>query len=368
MKNWGENIYWWYAFLLILVAYAAGLCIDLTGDAGLYAAITRQMVESGNWINLQINGEPYDQKPHLLFWLAGIGVRLFGNTNFAFKLFPALYGWLGFYFTFKLGETLYNRETGKLAALLAATSQIFFLYSFDIHTDIALQTGVTLALWQLAVYLKNKKTINFIFGFIGVGLAMLAKGPVGAVLPFFAVLFYLFAEKDFRQLFHYKWLLGGLISLIIIIPTLLHLHTNFGWQGIEFYFITNNFGRISGEYAGSSRDPFFYLYNAVWMFLPWTIFVFYAVFSEVKNWFSAKINLPGIYLLGSVLTFLTIISIARGKAPNYFFMAVPPVLVIAAGWMNNWRPNFTGKKTLLLKLQWIFLALLTTFLLFAVIF
>jgi len=55
------------AFLLVILAWISGLFIDLTGDSGLYAAISRQMVESGDWLNLKINGEPYVQKPHLFF-------------------------------------------------------------------------------------------------------------------------------------------------------------------------------------------------------------------------------------------------------------------------------------------------------------
>lgn len=350
MKKITENSWWAFAFLLVALAYLFGSFIDLTGDSGLYAAISRQMVESGDWFNLKINGVPYDQKPHLLFWLAGLGIQLFGNTNFAFKLFPFIYGATGFYFTYRLGKQLFSDEAGKWAALIAGTSQIFFLYFFDFHTDSVLQTGVVLALWQLAVYLQNKKPLNFVFGFVGVGLAMLSKGPVGAVLPFFAVLFYLLAERDFKQLFHPKWLLGIFISMAVISPTLIHLYNSFGLEGLKFYFITNNFGRISGSYAGSSNDYFFYLYNAMWAFLPWTVFVLFGLYSEIKTWRTLnKKNAWGIYLLGSVLLLLLILSIAKGKAPNYFLIAVSPIAVITGKWIGAFKKfeTFSLKKLLL---------------------
>ena len=65
LKKTFENSLWSFAFLLVVLAYFSGLFIDLTGDSGLYAAISRQMVESGDWFNLKINGVFYDQKPHL---------------------------------------------------------------------------------------------------------------------------------------------------------------------------------------------------------------------------------------------------------------------------------------------------------------
>lgn len=363
-----ERILWGCAFGLMGLAYVSGLFIDLTGDSGLYAAIARQMVESGDWLNLKINGEPYDQKPHLLFWLAGAGIKLFGNTNFAFKLFPVLWGLAGIYFTFRLGKLLFSDEAGKWAALVAGTSQIFFLYSLDIHTDTVLQAGVALALWQLAEYLKNKKTAAFIFGFLGVGLALLSKGPVGAVLPFFAVLFYLMFKKDFKQLFHPKWGAGVLIVLGVASPALFHLYQSFGREGLQFFFITNNLGRISGAYAGSSTDYLFYLHTLVWAFLPWTVFVLFSLFSEIKSWRAAPTrDAWGIYLLGSVLVLVLILSIARGKAPNYFLIAVVPLSVIVGKWMsaiNNLPP---GKENVLFRVHGVFLTLLVILFIMAVV-
>ena len=348
------KILWSYAFLLVGIAYVCGLFIDLTGDSGLYAAISRQMVESGNWMNLQINGVPYDQKPHLFFWLAGLGIQLFGNTNFAFKLFPFFWALAGIYFTWRLGKLLFSEEAGKWAALIMATAQMTFLYFFDFHTDTVLYPGVTLALWQLAAYLKNNKSVHFILGFFGVGLAMLTKGPIGAVLPFFAVLYYFFMKKDYKPLFHYKWILGALIVLVVISPALLHLYRHFGWEGIRFYFITNNFGRISGEYAGSSTDPFFYVHTFLWAFLPWTVFGVAAVISSFKKGFDMyRPDAWSAYLLGSALVLLVILSLAKGKAPNYFFIVLPLFSVLTGDWLSQ-KMNVPGKiKHSILILQWI---------------
>lgn len=325
-----EFLWWALALLVVALAYFSGLFIDLTGDSGLYAAISKQMVESGDWFNLKINGQPYDQKPHLFFWLAGLGISLFGNSNFAFKLFPFIYGLAGIYFTYRLGKLFYGEKSGKFAALIVATSQLFFLYFFDLHTDTVLQANVILAMWQLAAYLQNKKAIHFVFGFVGVGLAMFTKGPVGAVIPFLAVLFYLLAQKDFRQLFHPKWILGILIAFAVTSPALWHLYKSFGPEGLKFFFITNNVGRITGSYAGSSTDYLFYIHTLLWAFLPWTLIVVLTIFSEIKSWFGNGGNkAKSLFLLGSVLVLLVVLSVAKGKAPNYILLAFPAISVLA---------------------------------------
>ena len=335
--------FWAIAFLLVIIAWIFGLFTDLTGDSGLYAAISRQMVESGDWLNLKINGEPYDQKPHLFFWLAGLGIQLFGNVNWAFKLFPFLFGLSSIYFTYRLARLLYNELSGKLAALLAGSSQMFFLYFFDFHPDTVLQAAVVLAIWQLAEYLEKKKWENFVLGFVGIGLAMLTKGPVGAVLPFFFVLFYLLLKKDFKQLFHPKWILGVLLVPVIISPTLFHLWQSFGAEGLRFYFIDNNLGRVTGDFVGTSTDPFYYLYNLLWAFLPWTIIFLSALGGEIISWFYApKPNKMSISIFVSILILFLIYSISRGKAPNYLMMFIPLLSVVAAGRMKYYLlwPSF----------------------------
>jgi hypothetical protein len=63
--------------------------------------------------------------------------------------------------------------------------------------------------------------------------------------------------------------LGILLVLVIISPALYHLWKSFGAEGLRFYFIDNNIGRVSGKVAGSSTDPFFYLYGLSFLYLLW---------------------------------------------------------------------------------------------------
>lgn len=367
MKKSVSKSLWFLCFLPVICAWVCGLFIDLTGDSGLYATISRQMVESGNWLELKINGEPYNQKPHLFFWLAGAGIKLFGNFNFAFKLFPFLFGLLSLYFVYRFGKFIHSENSGKLAALITGTSQMFFLYFLDIHTDTVLQTGVILALWQLAVYLKKGNLYNLLFGFFGIGLAMLTKGPVGAVLPLFFVVLYLVIIKKPKQLFNYKWFIGILIVCVMILPSLFHLWKHFGWEGLYFYFINNNLGRITGKVAGSKNDIFYYSYNMLWAFLPWTVLVIAGFIMEIKSWIKRSgVIISRASLAGSALILFFIFSIAKGRAPNYFMVLLPPIAVVASGWITD---IFNGTKRISTKLRVIFeisLLLVLTFLLVVV--
>ena len=321
---------------LLLTAYFLGLFVDLTGDAGKYGAIARHIVESGDWINLKIHGEAYDQKPPLLFWLAALGFKIGGLHNWSFKIFPILYSFAGFYFTYKLGETMYNKNTGRLAALMLASSWVYFMFAMDVHTDLILQANVTLAIWQLAAYEKNERPIHFIIAFVGIGLAMMTKGPIGAAIPAFALGSHLLLKRDFKELFHPKWLLGIGIAFIVSTPAFLSLYNQFGIEGLKFFFFTNNVGRITGSYAGDNNDYFFYLHTILYLILPWSILFLFAFFQEFRSYFRGSDKRREYFTVGGIWIFLIIASIAKGKAPHYIFLLIPMILVITASWVNRY--------------------------------
>ena len=159
-SEFGIKLTWWSIALLMLV-FISGLFVPLTGDAGKYAAISRNIFESGDWINLQVHHQAYDQKPHLIFWLGALFFHLFGMSAFVFKLPVLLFSVLGFYSTYRLGSMLYGRQTGRLAMLVLMSSEIWILFSNDIHTDILMASSIVFGLWQLFIFLNKKKSDQY---------------------------------------------------------------------------------------------------------------------------------------------------------------------------------------------------------------
>lgn len=319
--------------LIALSAYIAGLYIDVTRDAGLYATISREVFENGNFINLTIHGQPYDQKPPLLFWLGALGFTIGGVTNFWFKLPVFLLILAGFYWAYRLGKSLYDKKTGVLTVVIIATSVIFSLYSMDIHTDTPLQAFVTLALWQLFEFIKTGRTRNWIWGFIAIGLAMLSKGPVGAVIPAFAVLGHLLLKRDFKRLLDYRWYLGILISLIVTSPAIFGLMNQFGIDGLRFFFWDNMVGRVTGSYVQATNDPLYYVHNLLYQLFPWSIIFFIAAFLEFKWLIRNRFKSTEYFTLTGIWIYFIILNSASSQLPNYVFSIIPLMAVLLSKWI-----------------------------------
>ena len=353
------------------LVYFLGLFVDIAGDSAKYAAIAKNIFHSGDWINLSIHGDPYDQKPPFLFWLGTLGYYLFGFSNFGFKFFPVLYAFFGVFCVYKLGSSLYNNKVGKLAAILISFSVIYFLYNVDVHTDMVLMTNVVFALWQLYEYLKNKKTVNFVLGFFAVGLAITTKGPIGAFVPAFAVLSYLVFQKKYKELFHLKWLLGILIAFVTALPAFIGLYNQFGVEGLRFFFWTNNFGRIAGSYVVSKNtDYFFYLHTLSYMYAPWSLVLFVALFLEFRDFIKKRFSGAEYFIFGGTWLFFIILSVARGKSPNYMLILIPLLTLILAKWLSRLMENPQGKlfkavskmQVSMVALLWVCLALFNGYL------
>lgn len=318
-----------------------GLLLPFTGDAGKYAAISKNIFLDHDFLNLKIHGSPYYQKPPFLMWLSSAGYFLFGTANnFTTRLFPVLFSLLMPYATFRLAKLFYHSGTAKTAALFMATTQIYFLYNTDLHTDVVLATCTSVAIWQLAEYILKNKWLNFLIGFIFIALAVLTKGPVGAAVPVFAIGSHLLLNKKFKAIFRLEWLGGLLIVLIIIFPYLRMLYANFGWDGPIFFFWTNNAGRVSGSYRSNNNDYAYYLYNLLVFTLPWSLFYIGGLIRQTLSLFRKKHEKPSeYYTIGGSIIFLIILSFSKMKSPNYFYPVIPLLSILAADYFQRIAEN-----------------------------
>ena len=324
----------WIIAAVAIWVYISGLNIDTTTDSGKYATVSKEIFQNGNFINLTVHGDPYDQKPPMLFWLGAIGFAIGGISNFWFKLPVLLLVFAGFYWAYRLGKSLYNRRVGLLTAIILGFSVIYMLYSMDIHTDTVLQAFVTLALWQLFEFIKTGKNRHWILGFFAVGLAMLSKGPVGAAIPAFAVVGHLALKRDFRSFLNYRWYLGILLAFAVASPALIGLINQFGWEGIRFFFWENNVGRITGSYVKSVNDPVFYVHSLMYLFLPWSILFFVSAFMEFKKLFKNRFKADEYFTLTGIWIYFIILNMASSQLPNYVFSIVPLMAVLTAKWID----------------------------------
>ena len=279
-----KNPWHWLAFGL-LVVISRGLFLDVMDvDASQYASISMEMLQRGEWLQVMHRGANYLDKPPLLFWTSAASFGLFGLSNWAYKLPSVLTALASVYAVFRFSKLFYTEKTARQAAFIFASSVGFLVLCNDVRTDTLLLATTTCAVWQIAEYLQFKRFLNWLCAFLFVGLAMLAKGPIGLVMPAFAVGTHLLLQRDWRNLFRWEWLAGLLIVGLVLAPMCWGLYHQFdlhpetkvngrtGVSGLYFFFWEQSFGRITGENTWKNdTSGFYFLHVYLWAFLPWVL-------------------------------------------------------------------------------------------------
>ncbi|MEO5675321.1 MAG: glycosyltransferase family 39 protein [Chitinophagales bacterium] len=330
-------------FFAATIVYITGLYVKVMDvDAAQYASISREMLISQHYLQVLDHGKNYLDKPPLLFWLSALSFKIFGISAFSYKLPSFLFTLLGVYSTFRLAKHLYDKTTGLLAALIIYTSQAFFLFNNDVRTDTLLTAFVIFSCWQLVLFSDLKNIWNLLAGFAGVAMAMMAKGPLGAVIPVSALLVHYVLKCQWQNFFRWQWIAGVILTLIILAPMVTGLYQQFGKEGPKFFFWTQSFGRITGENQWRNDAGYFYFTHVfLWSFLPWSILVAPAMlFSLVKIFKSrfAKDALTEYYSVGGFLLPFIALSLSKYKLPHYIFVLYPLAAIFTAAFIMHIIP------------------------------
>lgn len=320
-------------------------------DAAQYASMAREMLETGNYLKLYNRYENYLDKPPLIFWLSALSYKLLEVSNFAYKLPSFLFSLLGAYSTYRLATLYYGKETGYLSALVVASCQAFFLFNHDVRTDTNLTGAVIFAVWQLAVFNRTGGFLNLILGFTGVGLAMLAKGPIGVMVPVLAFTTDFVLKRQWQSFFKWQWLVGLFWVGLLLLPMCIGLYQQYdahpetvvngetGVSGLRFFFWTQSFGRITGENVWKNdADFFFFMHTFLWSFLPWSLLFIVAFFKRTVDLFRQKFKINAdqeALTWGGFLFPYIALSLSKYQLPHYIFVLFPLAAILTGKYLHE---------------------------------
>ncbi len=212
----------WYVLFFLLVARLISMIFVPLNDSteARYGEIARKMLETGNWVTPQHDyGVPFWAKPPLSTWLSAISMKCFGVNEFAARL-PELLLSIGVLW---LVWGLVKKRSGHAAAMVSilvlSSSMYFFLNAGAVMTDPSLLFCTTLSMVSFWYALnEGSKVWSYLF-FAGLGLGLLAKGPIAVVLVGLPIFFWVLLRNSWKALWQkLPWFSGVLVVLIIALP------------------------------------------------------------------------------------------------------------------------------------------------------
>ena len=293
-------------FIFFPVIFYFGNRSFIAYDEGFYALQARWILEKGNWIvPLWWDNYVLDRTIGIQFLIAK-SQEIFGKNIFWAYLPTTFSAIVMLFITYKLHEELLDKKYAIISPLILSTTYIWFDYSHLATQDIIYSCLVTIGVFSL-VKIKNKKNnlYIFLFGF-WIGLAFMMKTFLVAV-PLISLLPYIFIK---RNLLASKFLWIGL--LIGFAPFILWTYSINSYldQNIIFY-LFDKLNNLSNK-NNFTNPPYYYLWNIPVTFLPWSIFSFIGLISNILGNKNFK------FILSYFPLFLIlIISLFSTKTPYY---------------------------------------------------
>ncbi|HEX7216423.1 MAG TPA: glycosyltransferase family 39 protein, partial [Methylomirabilota bacterium] len=205
--------------LLAVLLLAPGLGqapFDDPGE-GQHAEIAREML-GGSWIALRLNGVRYWDKPPLLYWLTATSFTMFGIDEWSARLPSLLGALLAVAGAALLGARLLGSAGGLLAGAALLSCALFAAFARYVRPETlfvaAIQWGFTgLLLGQAHAPVRDRGWA--VFGCGALGVAALAKDPLGMLGPLAAVAVALALSGRLRPV--RAWMPAlGVVSLLVI--------------------------------------------------------------------------------------------------------------------------------------------------------
>ncbi len=326
----------------------AGILVNLTGlfftiiepDGAVYATLAKQMVLTGDYGNLVLQGKDWLDKPHFPFWMMTLSYHIFGITTFAYKL-PALLFWaLGGWYTFRFANLFYTRTVAQISVLIYLTAMHAVLSNNDVRAEPYLMGLIIGSVFHFYRASQQKIGLNLILGSLLAACAIMTKGIFVISTIGIGLLVHWIWRKQWLTLFHWRWLLAIVLILVFIAPELFSLYQQFdlhpekivfgktGVSGIRFFFWDSQFGRFfnTGPIQGEG-DKFFFLHTTLWAFFPSSILFFGAIFAAVKTKFK---QMPELITIGSTVFTFLLFSFSGFQLPHYLNIIFPFMSIISA--------------------------------------
>lgn len=321
-----------------------------------YGEMARLMVETGNWVTPLFDyNVPFWGKPPLHTWMSAASIVIFGVSEFAVR-FPH---WIAAMLTLTVIATFAKKQRLPVlpSLIILASTAVFIVSAGAVMTDMALTLGLTMAMVGFYLCWQGKLRWGY-FGFVGLAIGLLAKGPVALVI--FAIgtgLWLLWQYGVFRP-WKLLWqripLLSGLLLMLAIALPWYVLAENATPGFLNYFIVGEHWSRFvdsgwQGDLYGSAHDQ---TRGTIWLYflgaaLPWSAFLpqaLYKIYVEAPKHNDKQLNSNNSelasYLICWMLAPMVLFTLAGNILPAYVLPGIPALaLLITFAWRDSQVPH-----------------------------
>lgn len=335
-----------YALLIVvcLFAFLPGIASlpPIDRDEPRFAQASKQMVQSGDLIDIRFQDESRYKKPAGIYWLQAAAAGILGGGDnpplWVFRLVSVLAGIVAVCATYATGRRMFGPDAGLVAAL--ALAGIFGL-AFEARiakTDATLLATAVLAQGALGrIYLtswrgETSPRSAFWLFWIAEGASILVKGPIVPALSLLTIAALAIADRDRRWLRNLKPLAGLAIVALIAAPWIAAISAKAGWAFWRESVGNDMLGKVAGGQESHGFPPGYYVLTFSLMLWPFGALALDGGFAMLRR-FRADPRLK--FLVAWYLPWWIVCEILPTKLPHYLLPAYPALLLLMGWWLGG---------------------------------
>ncbi len=280
-----------------------------------YAQISKEMIETGDYLHPELLGVYHYHKPPLTYQITVLGYKIFGVNEFGARFFVQLAIIIQLLLIHQIALILFNSKSIALSSCLIYFSlPIVLISSRNLTTDAYLNTFILASVYSWIQWKFKTKNLLFLYSFyFFLGISFEIKGPVSMLFPLMFILIYKIVNKEpFKPNLHH--ILGILTFFVVALAWYLIVVSEN--EKLWDYFIKDQIvNRITSESYKRVKPFWFYLLTVPIIGLPWIIIMLHYLKSKFKRLLKTK-NIELILYL-TIFSLFFIFSIFKTKLILY---------------------------------------------------
>ena len=329
-----------FVALFALVMFLPGLFSlpPIDRDETRFAQASRQMVESGDFIDIRLGEGTRYKKPVGIYWLQSAALALAGPDHatdiWVYRLPSLAMAVAACLLTYLIALSLVGAQAALVAAVLMAVCFVLGGEARLAKTDATLLATVLAAQLVLArLHMRGAAGVTGGWPWLfwgAMGASMLIKGPIGPMVVGLTVLALIVLRRGVAWLAPLRWGRGMLLFLAIVLPWYVAITVTTGDAFWAEALGRDLIGKI-GEGQESHGAPFGTYAVAVWLtFWPASILLPFGLWF---GWRSRR-DPAVIFCLAWILPGWLVFEATATKLIHYVLPLYPALAILAAaGWL-----------------------------------
>ena len=347
----------WRGYVLIAVIalmsaqFGAGRMQVMDADEARFAQATRQMVETGDYVTIQLQDEERNRKPVGVHWLQAAAVHALKpfthstNDIWSYRLPSALGLLIAALATYWAGVTLIGQRSAFFGASLFAASLLAGFEGMTAKTDALLLGFTTLAMAALAHLrmARGRPRLTALLFWFSVGCGVMMKGPVTPLVAGLTLGGLAIWERRATWMKALAWWPGPVMALIVVAPWSIAVSVETDGRFFSGMLFGDLLPKLMTGHEGHFALPGYHLFLLPFLIFPLTYALPAAArlgIRTVRAGPNDEARAPLRFLLAWSVPIFALFELAPTKLPHYVLPSYPAIaLLCGVGLveMQRWR-------------------------------